>query len=153
MEKTRNYSRFYSLLRQMPEADKETLVEQFTNGRTVHVHEMSEAEYRVMCNEMERVSGYAERSAAYKKSRKRQRSICLHSMQQLGIDTSDWQRVNDFCRNKRISGKPFAALSVDELKALHVKLLMISRNGGLKKKYGKTEGQLLIMMRKDGKGS
>lgn len=37
----------------MPCADKETLVEQYTNGRTVHLREMSVKEYNSMCRQME----------------------------------------------------------------------------------------------------
>lgn len=48
-----NYARFYTLLKKMPCADKETLVEQYTNGRTVHLREMSVKEYNSMCRQME----------------------------------------------------------------------------------------------------
>ena len=34
MEKGFNYARFYTLLKKMPGADKETLVSQYTDGRT-----------------------------------------------------------------------------------------------------------------------
>ena len=42
----------------MPGADKETLVEQYTHGRTTHLRETSMQEYNTMCNDMERVTGY-----------------------------------------------------------------------------------------------
>lgn len=45
----RNYARFYALLKQLPYADKATLVEQYTHGRTTHLHETTEQEYRTMC--------------------------------------------------------------------------------------------------------
>lgn len=130
----RNYGRFYSLLKRMPEADKEVLVEQFTNGRTVHLHETTEGEYRLMCDEMERVAGYDERREAQKKELKKKRSVCLHLMQQLGVNTADWPTVDNFCQNPKVSGKRFAQLRHDELDALQVKLRMIKRHGGLKKK-------------------
>lgn len=129
----RNYARFYTLLRRMPGADKETLVEQYTNGRTVHLHETTGEEYRVMCDEMEREAGHDERMEARKKALKKKRSMCLHLMQQLGVNTADWPRVDDFCRNPRVSGKRFAQLGTEELDALQLKLRMIKRHGGLKK--------------------
>lgn len=52
----------------------------------------------------------------------------------MGIDTSDWARVNDFCRNPRIAGKAFSQISSDELEQLAVKLRSIRRKGGLKEK-------------------
>lgn len=53
-------------------------------------------------------------------------------MQQLGIDTTDWNRVDRFCSDTRIAGKAFRHISIDELEALAVKLRTIARKGGLK---------------------
>ena len=136
MKEGTNYARFYALLKKLKGADKGTLVYQFTGGRTVHLHLMTEAEYGTMCREMERVSGYDERREAMHRELKRWRCTCLKLMQQLGIDTTDRARVNDFCRDVRIAGKPFARISQPELEALSVKLRSIKHNGGLKA-YGK----------------
>ena len=51
----RNYARFYALLKQLPHADKDTLVWQYTQGRTKSLRETSKWEYDVMCRDMERV--------------------------------------------------------------------------------------------------
>lgn len=51
----KNYARFYTLLKQLPGADKETLVWQYTQGRTKSLREVSRWEYDVMCRDMERV--------------------------------------------------------------------------------------------------
>lgn len=106
---------------------KQQLVRQFTSGRTEHVSEMTRLEYLDCCSFMERKSDYKGRL-------KKKRSECLHSLQKLGVDTSDWQRVNDFCQNARIAGKPFAQLSLEELGKLRKKLFAIERSGGLKPK-------------------
>ena len=55
-------------------------------------------------------------------------------MQKIGIDTTDWARVNDFCLNPRIAGMPFGRLDTKELEQLAVKLRSIERKGGLKVK-------------------
>ena len=115
------------MLGKLPGADKETLVYQFTNGRTSHLHLMAENEYRSMCNEMERVAGYDERREAWRKEMKRKRSAVLHQMQLLGVDTADWGKVDAFCQNKRIAGKVFRELDGEELDALLVKLRIIRR--------------------------
>ena len=128
----RNYARFYALLKQMPYADKETLVEQYTHGRTTHLHETTAQEYRIMCDEMERVSGYAERRKALQSLLRKKRSACLRLMQQLGVNTTDWPTVDNFCRNPRVSGKRFAQLDAEALDTLQVKLRMIKKHGGLK---------------------
>lgn len=130
----RTYGRFYSLLKQLPGADKEILVYQYTHGRTVHLHETSIQEYDEMCNDMERVAGFDERREAIRKELRSNRSVCLKLMQQLGVDTTDWARVDNFCMNARIAGKPFRKISIDELAGLAVKLRAIKRKGGLKPK-------------------
>ena len=127
----RNYARFYALLKKMPGADKETLVEQYTHGRTTHLHETTPQEYNAMCNDMERVAGYDERREALRKELRRKRSVCLKLMQQLGIDTTDWARIDNFCMNPRSAGKAFRHISIDELAALSVKLRAIQRKEGL----------------------
>ena len=60
MANERNYARFYTLLKKMPGADKETLVEQYTNGRTTHLLETTQQEYNKMYRDMEQVAGYDE---------------------------------------------------------------------------------------------
>ena len=121
----RNYARFYCLLKQLPGADKETLVSSFTNGRTLHLHEMSAKEYATMCASLEEHTGW---------SVQKKRSLCLKLMQQAGIDTTDWQRIDDFCRHPRIAGKVFAKLTLADLDSLQTKLRAIMRKGGLKQK-------------------
>ena len=121
----RNYARFYCLLKQLPGADKETLVSSFTNGRTLHLHEMSAKEYATMCASLEEHTGW---------SVQKKRSLCPKLMQQAGIDTTDWQRIDDFCRHPRIAGKVFAKLTLADLDSLQTKLRAIMRKGGLKQK-------------------
>lgn len=124
-----NYHRFYASLRRLPggggEDMKETLVSSFTDGRTTHLHEMTQNEYDALCASLEERTGWRERL-------RKKRSLCLKLMQQLGIDTTDWSRVNDFCRDPRVAGKVFAQLGVGDLDALQVKLRAIKGKGGLR---------------------
>lgn len=85
-----------------------------------------------MCRDMEQVAGYDERMSDIRRELRRKRSVCLKLMQQLGIDTTDWNRVNAFCEDARIASKAFRHISIDELEALAVKLRTIARKGGLK---------------------
>jgi hypothetical protein len=55
----RNYRKFYALLKQLPGADKEDMVMQFTNNRTTHLSEMTDFEFGVMLPCMQ---GYAKAS-------------------------------------------------------------------------------------------
>ena len=123
----RNNTRFYGLLKRLPGADKETLVEQFTGGRTIHLHLMAEVEYDAMCRQMEQIAGYDERRRRQYDILRKARSGVLHQMQLYGIDTTDWNRVNAFCQDRRIAGKQFRELDTEELNALNTKLRMIIR--------------------------
>lgn len=127
-----NYSRFYMLLNQVPytgdrEELKKSLVRQYTLDRTDSLKEMTREEYAGCCAALEKITGYRD-------AQKKLRSRVLKQMQQLGIDTSDWTRVNAFCQDKRISGKVFAHLTNGELEGLSVKLRSIAHRGGLKQK-------------------
>ena len=120
-----NYRHFYALLARMPYADKQTLVYQYTKGRTDHLSQMHPDEYRVMLCDMKRVVDDEDTTRELKK----RRSTVLKLMQQLGVDTTKWLCVDTFCLHPRIMGKRFCRISVDEL--LAVKLRAIKRKGGL----------------------
>ena len=80
---------------------------------------------------MERLTGHDAQREALRRQLRRRRSEVLKLMQQLGIDTTDWNRVDRFCIDTRIAGKAFRHISIDELEALAVKLRTIGRKGGL----------------------
>lgn len=127
-----NFARFYASFNKLPCSDdrdvmKRDFVRQWTENRTDSLREMTKAEYNACCEAMERLTGR-------KDEQKKKRSQCLKLMQKLGIDTTDWTRINYFCQDQRIAGKPFARLSNEELDTLATKLRSIQRKGGLKQK-------------------
>lgn len=127
-----NYARFFAVFNKLPyggdrEEFRKQVVLQYTRNRTDSLREMNRKEYDDCCNALEDLSGY-------KREQRKLRSECLKLMQRLGIDTSDWTRVNAFCEDKRIAGKVFARLNNEELGALSVKLRSIQRKGGLRQK-------------------
>ena len=117
-----DYRRFWALLRDMPGADKDEIVWQFTGGRTTHLHLMTEDEYRRMLRMMDGIVA-GERRELLRKWRR----ICLKLLQEIGVDTGDWTRVNAYCANARIAGRAFGEISAEGLKALAVKLRAILR--------------------------
>lgn len=122
-----NYGRFYAAFRKLAihgEADetKRQLVLQYTDGRTDSLREMTRGEYGALCKALEEMDGRREEL-------RKARSTALRLMQRLGIDTTDWRRINIFCRQARIAGKPFGRLSVAELEELTVRLRAIGRKG------------------------
>lgn len=113
-----SYATFFALLKQMPGADKESLILQWTGGRTSSLREMDEREYNMMLRDL--------RSQVEDLTSKRKaRSAVLKQMQLYGIDTTDWDAIDRFCCNPRIAGKRFSHLSVNELKVLRTKILSI----------------------------
>lgn len=126
-----NYHRFYASFNRLPcggdrEDLKETLVSSYTNGRTASLREMTEEEYKTMCAALEQKVNPNAR-ALYIQERKRQRSSALHQLQLYGVDTTDWNKVNAFCEQPRIAGKPFRDLDCEELEALTRKMRAIIR--------------------------
>lgn len=119
---------------------------QYTHGRTVHLHDTTIQEYTTMCDDMERVAGYDERRSAIRKELKRRRSVCLKLLQQLGVDTTDWARVDNFCLHPRIAGKPFRKVGVDELEDFAVKLRTIKRKGGLRRPSGYDQAETAYIL-------
>lgn len=132
--KSNPYGRFYGLLSRLPIHDdgmKAQFVSQYTSGRTSSLKEMRPDEYDRMCDALEE-------SLQSRDVLRCRRSSVLRIMQRLGIDTTDWSRINAFCRDSRIAGKEFGRLSVSELEALATKLRSIARHGGLKPTAPKT---------------
>ena len=154
-----NFARFYVLLKEryafaskeLGEEFKASIVSQFTNGRTTSLREMSREEYDAMCDRLDGTSACILKSI--EAEHRRLRSRCLRQMQQLGIDTTDWTRINAFCQDPRISGKPFRQLSQDELEQLSVKLRAISRKGGFAQRKSAGNGGCSALGAGNGGGS
>lgn len=122
-----NYSRLYAIARAKGidlKEHKETLVSNFTGGRTTSLREMTDDEYEQMCSCLQTGKPAAEPAAEYRERLRRARSAVLRRMQRLGIDTADssFAAVDRFCMDRRIAGRPFGMLGIDELQALIPKL-------------------------------
>lgn len=123
--KKHNYSRFYAICKAKGvdlELYKDDLISEFTHGRTTSLKEMKEAEYIEMCDCLQNDRRRGESNEAYLAQRRKSRSAVLNRIQRLGVDTTDFSKVNAFCQDRRIAGKPFGMLTVDELDALIPKL-------------------------------
>ena len=148
-----NYARFYSLLKQMPGAGtmdttslKEDLVWQFTNLRTQSLKEMRDSEYNNMCAHMQQVVD--KHNAKMKKPLSEQeralkaaRSAVLTRLQKMGIDTTDFGKVDQFCMINKIAGKLFRHLTLEELKDLIPKLEAMMAKG-----YGKNNNNFPVCL-------
>lgn len=141
--KARNYARFYTLLNRLPTADRDelkaTLVSQYTGGRTESLREMTTKEYDAMCDAMQQTAGGYRAREIYREELRRKRSAVLRQLQKIGVDTTDWNRVDAYCRNPRIAGKEFRKLTAGELDTVNIKLRIIRRKG----KENNNDNQLL----------
>jgi len=119
------FDKFYALLAQMPKADKEDLVWQFSNMATVSLREFYAKQpenYKRMIATMQ-----AEVNKRHGQSVeiKQLRSAILIRLQRYGVDTTSWARVNQFLQQPRIAGKRLYEMSIVEMKDLIPKLEMI----------------------------
>lgn len=131
-----NFVRFYSAFNKLPfngdrKEFKKSIVLQYTWNRTDSLREMTAREYGACCRALEKLTGQDEWRQKLREELRRKRSVCLKLMQQLGIDTTDWNRVNEFCTSPRIVSKPFVQISTAELEQQAIKLRAIQRKGGL----------------------
>lgn len=127
-----DYSRFFALLKRNPEAEKESMVLQFTAGRTTSLREMTRAEFDEMCDAMQ--YGSPEEQELRERKLKKARSAALLRLGRLGINTIDnWDGINAFTSSPKIAGKKFYDMTEPELQALVNKLESILRKGGLRK--------------------
>lgn len=130
--KAKNFGRFYVLAKKNPAIDKESMVLQFTDGRTTHLREMYQDEYNEMCDAIEYGTDRTRKAAEADRLRRLRSSVLLR-IGRLGINTIDnWDGIDAFCKSPKIAGKEFRKLSTEELEALRRKLESIIRKGGLK---------------------
>jgi hypothetical protein len=123
-----NFARFYSILKRVPKIGdneylKKEMVSVATGGRTESLKEITRKEYDDLCNLLEK--RFPEKRNIYVEQRRKKRSSCLKLMQKIGVDTTDWTTINNFCKSPKIAGKVFAELDIKELQQLSIKLRMI----------------------------
>ena len=129
-EEVTNYAQVYALLKRIPyvgdkEDLKRDLVQQGTNGRTDSLREVSKAEYATIIATMKKACPDDDHRAAWREELRYKRSICLKLMQQIGIDTTSWTAINNYCKSPKIAGSEFRELSTEDLEQLSKKLRMI----------------------------
>lgn len=119
------FDKFYALLAQMPNANKEELIWQFSNMLTVSLREFYAKQpenYKRMIAAMQTEVNKRNGQGA---EVKRLRSAILNRLQKYGVDTTSWARVNQFLQQPRIAGKRLYEMSVGEMRDLIPKLEMI----------------------------
>lgn len=134
-KKHSRYTRFYGLISGKDYIDKDEMVLQFTDGRTTHINEMTNAEFEEMCDTISE-RNLQDRNSYQEKVRKARSSV-LKRVGKLGINTIDnWDEVNAFLVSPKIAGKFLYEMNLDELNNLIRKLEAILRKGGIRSLKG-----------------
>lgn len=102
----------------LDEDTRRNLIYELTDGRTSSTAGLTYAEAQYLAGYITGAAG----TTLDDKVLKRQRSAVLLRLQKIGIDTTDWNRVNAFLEDIRIAGKPFYKLDYEELTGLIPKL-------------------------------
>ena len=154
-KRTGRYSRFWAAFKRLSlggndaEGVKEVLVSQYTNGRTVHLHEMRDCEYVRLCEAVERDVLKDERLKMKDERSSRHGSHWIRAKAGAGLkalrsrvlvemrlwggvaglhhNSVNWSEVDRFCLNRRIAGKRFCLLNEEELEALLKKLIAMNQ--------------------------
>ena len=128
MQEVTNFARFYSILKRVPKIGdneylKKEMVSVATGGRTESLKEITRKEYDDRCNLLEK--RFPEKRNIYVEQLRKKRSCCLKLLQKIGVDTTNWTAINNYCKSPKIAGKVFADLDIEELQQLSLKLRMI----------------------------
>lgn len=128
MQEVNIFARFYSILKRVPKIGdneylKKEMVSVATGGRTESLKEITRKEYDDLCNLLEK--RFPEKRNIYVEQRRKKRSSCLKLLQKIGVDTTNWTAINNYCKSPKIAGKVFADLDIEELQQLSLKLRMI----------------------------
>lgn len=112
--------------------EHKAMLAQLTDGRTDKTNELTEAEANYLAgwlngNGQEALKAKADEMQ--QKNLKFYRSAVLKRLQKMGINTSDWGRVNAFLSDRRIAGQPLYAMSVESMKTLIPKLEKLCEKG------------------------
>jgi hypothetical protein len=119
------YALFYALLKNLTGYEKEAAVYDFTDGRTTHLSDLTDKEYRGICN-------YLQSIVNINAARRKAGSQVLNLLTKMGFQTTDkegWAQIDSFLLDKRIAGKKYRELNTSELKGLAVKLCSMRDKG------------------------
>lgn len=112
--------------------EHKAILARLTDGRTDKTNELTESEANYLAGWLNGNGQESLRAKAENMDRqnlKFYRSAVLKRLQKIGIDTSNWGRVNAFLGDRRIAGQPLYAMSVETMKSLIPKLEKLCEKG------------------------
>ena len=111
------------------EEQRRAMLYELTDGRTNSTKDLTYDEAQYLSGFLNGAAQMADNIGTQleQKAMKRMRSAVLKRLQQIGIDTTDWDNVNAYLSSKKIAGKPLYNLDYNELQALIPKLESIKK--------------------------
>lgn len=112
------HSRFFYAINRLHGVKKDDIVLKCSNYTTTSLSEFLEknpTNYWLMVSNLETLS--QQNSYLTEKAIKAKRSAILKRLQQHGVDTTDWRKVNAFLEQPRIAGKRLYEMSIEEMQA------------------------------------
>ncbi|MDR2002129.1 MAG: hypothetical protein LBQ74_03790 [Prevotella sp.] len=126
-----DFAKFYALLKQLPHADKETVIKSYSGDETTSLREFKKRNPRGfswMLTDMEnKISNIRQNTPEKSKNepqKRRFRSLILRAMQEQGVTVKnrDWSDVNNFVEKYAGTGKSLSNMSLDELKKFNAQV-------------------------------
>lgn len=123
----RNYPRFFVMLREAHPAlelkeAKSLIALSYSQGRTESLSELTDNEFNKAFLDLHRVHSSTTREQELKKARR----TLLLQLEKYGVDTNDWEAVDEFLCQPRIANKRFVELSKEELEVVTKKMRAIN---------------------------
>ena len=122
-----NFDRFFTLIKHLPGATKESIVLQYSNGDTRSLRDFLKfwpSQYRSMMIDLQNM--VTALNVETDKEKRQLRCAILNRLSKYGITTIDgWENVNRFLSDPRIAGKALYEMDVVEMKRLIPKLEII----------------------------
>lgn len=128
-----DFARFYALLKQMPHADKELLVETYSEGRTTSLREFLKENPKGFWDMLQAMQLIVDNSTGRSKvkehydnvdEKRRLRSLILRALQDQGVavKNGNWSTVNDFVTKHAGAGKRLSTMTLAELKKFNMQV-------------------------------
>lgn len=120
-----DFRRFFTILKKHPEANRYEMVYNLTHGETDDIKLLTPKEYNELCKSLENEED--------KEEWRRKGRDLLHLLQLIGVNTADWDVIDEYLKNPRIySGicpypKRYKETTTDERKLIMNKLHSIRR--------------------------
>lgn len=109
----------------LDEETRRAMIRELTDGRTDSTRDLTYSEAQYLAGYINGAAKENRDLSIGERAIKRQRSGVLKRLQLLGVDTTDWDSVNNYLCDSRIAGQPLYKMDSDALQMVTRKLEQI----------------------------